>query len=245
MHLESDKLNDDWYYADRTYVTNSMLGWALSGPAYLNKKMHTTEEDTKDYLEFGKAVHMRILEPAEFARTYYVPQYNRPVNSNQRMFCEFLISTDEEIDDAALISAYKLSYLTAKLKEKNIIDKAKALYESYKQHIDEIKKNRDKIFLSKSDYERIKRIEHNISKHKRAASLLYGLGDGDMTSDSFNETIILFEDKLGRKFKSKIDRFIIDYNKKEATIVELKTHKVGFESDNMSKTMLDKCSFIR
>jgi len=232
--MDKIELNDDWYYSDREYITNSMLGWVFSSPAYLYKKLYgKVEEEEESYYEFGRAVHMRLLEPALFAKTYYVPKYHRPVNSTQRMFCDFLISTEEKIDDEALISAYKLSYSTKAESDTAILKKAKKLYDTNLYYIEEVKANSDKVFLSQSDYKRIKKIENNVSKHKRAASLIYGSGDGDITSDLFNEEIILFKGKDGIKMKSKIDKFIIDYNNKEVTIVEFKTHSVLREDQNM------------
>ncbi len=235
MPLESDELTDDWYYSDRKYITNSMLGWALSSPAYLYKRLHTKEEDTEKYYEFGKAMHMKLLEPDKFAQIYHIQKHSRPVNSIQRMFCEFLIETKEDIDDETLISAYKLSYSVKSKKDTEILKKAKNLYKENKAYIFETKENKGRIFLDKTTFEKIKRIEHNIRKHKKASSLIFLHDSEDLSAEMYAEKIILFENNSGIKMKSKLDKFVISTELKTATIIEFKTYSALRESDNMKK----------
>lgn len=234
--IEIDKLTDEWYYADREYLTQSMLGWTKAGPAYFKKMFFGKQKDDEEesYYKFGKAIHARLLEPDIFPTLYYVLKFKGPSNAIQKKFCEFLISTNEEINDSTLKTAYKLSYSSKSLKDDAVLKKAQLLYKENKEYVEERKKNKGKIFLTQSEFEKIRKIENNIHKHKRASDLLFGYGGGDDFCDAYNEQIILFKSKNGTKMKSKIDRFIINYNLKEVIVIEFKTHSVQREDQNMA-----------
>ncbi len=229
------------YFEDRTRITNSWLGWALAGPSYLHKMLVRKEEEAEeDYYNFGSAVHMKILEPDEFYKTYYVPKYNAPSNIIQKKFVQFLIDTNDKINDSTLKAAYGLSYSTKSIKGDALLKKAKEIYDQYKEYIEESISNSHKEILSRSDYDRIVKIDHNIRRHARASELLYSGGDADVTKyKAFNELIIEFDNSKGDKFKSKVDRFIVDEENNEITIVELKTHSVKRENVNMSKSFIE------
>lgn len=64
--------DDDWYYNDQDYITNTMLGKLENGPqtlkAYLNREI---SEKEKAHHIYGKAFHCSILEPDEFDKRFF------------------------------------------------------------------------------------------------------------------------------------------------------------------------------
>lgn len=63
--------DDDWYFDDREYVTNSMMGELEKSPSHLHMYLNRQKEDKKHDIE-GKAFHTSILEPNEFDKRFYV-----------------------------------------------------------------------------------------------------------------------------------------------------------------------------
>jgi len=230
-------MTDKEYYNDREWVTNSMLGWALAGPKYMYKRMNRIgeEEEEPAYFKFGRAAHMKLFEPKAFSQTYFIPKYSGPSNAVQVKFCDLLIST-KKIDDDVLVTAYKISYSVDKKSNDAILKAAQKLYEDNKYYIEETKKNIDKELLSKSDYNRISTFENMIKSHKRASDLIYGYAGCNHGSDIYTEFIIKFKSGEGRKFKSKIDKFVIDHETKKVVIVEFKTHSTRNEDARMDES---------
>lgn len=56
--------DDNQYYSDNEYVTNSMLGMLNKSPQHLLRYMQGATEHTKA-LDIGKAFHTMVLEPAK------------------------------------------------------------------------------------------------------------------------------------------------------------------------------------
>jgi len=65
--------DDDWYYADREHVTNSMLSELKKSPlhlkAYLDK---ANQKEEKNHNVYGRAFHCAILEPNFFNERFFV-----------------------------------------------------------------------------------------------------------------------------------------------------------------------------
>lgn len=63
--------DDEWYYADKKYVSNSQLGQLLSGgPQTLKAYYERGSKDTAAFT-FGRAAHCLLLEPEAFNTRYY------------------------------------------------------------------------------------------------------------------------------------------------------------------------------
>ena len=65
--------NDEWYFADTEYVSNSMLkkfqkGGIRNYKCYLDGELRTTSKA----FDIGSAFHCMVLEPEEFNNRYYV-----------------------------------------------------------------------------------------------------------------------------------------------------------------------------
>jgi hypothetical protein len=63
--------NDDWYYADKKFVSNSQLGQLLrGGPQTLKAYYERGQKDTPAFV-FGRAAHCLLLEAESFDSRYY------------------------------------------------------------------------------------------------------------------------------------------------------------------------------
>lgn len=236
-------MTDKEYYADKSRLTNTMLGWIIVGAKYFKKQlalMGLKKDSEESYLIFGNAVHCRLLEINEFVKKYFIKKYDAPSNVVQKKFCSILISHSKS-DNAALRMAYrmsyKMSYASTKMIDEVIDKKAKVLYNIYRNYIIQQKANFDKIKLSKNDFIKIQSIENNVKYHKRANELLYMKGSKHIIVE--NEKIIEWE-FLDMKMKSKLDRFIIDFKAKKIFLIDVKTHSSKKENvkftDSFSKS---------
>ena len=71
------------YYEDLSRISNSNIGWLLQkGPAYLHKMLTDPPPEEKNpVLERGTMIHMYILQPEEFKKTYVVWDKSRPTSA--------------------------------------------------------------------------------------------------------------------------------------------------------------------
>tara|TARA_R110002012_G_scaffold2179_1_gene10418 strand:- start:4727 stop:5587 length:861 start_codon:yes stop_codon:yes gene_type:complete len=83
-------IDDETYFADKKYVTNSMLKNLLTGSTldinhYLNAERSETES-----LIVGSAFHCLLLEPEEFNKRYvYEPKFDKRTKVGKEAYAEF------------------------------------------------------------------------------------------------------------------------------------------------------------
>jgi hypothetical protein len=96
------------YYEDLTRISNSNIGWFLNkGPAFLHKMLTDPPPEEKNpVLERGTLIHMYLLQPEEFQKTYVVWNKSRPFSAQQEKFCQALASSLEIEPDKAVLDAY-------------------------------------------------------------------------------------------------------------------------------------------
>ena len=234
------------YYEDLTRISNSNIGWFLQkGPAYLHKMLtDPPPEEKNSVLERGTLIHMYLLQPEEFLKTYVVWDKSRPFSAQQEKFCQALANTIEIEPDKAVLSAYKEAYSTAGKSDDKMLSEGLKIASTLKDYIDFLKENSGRIMISPWDYQMLKKIRNGIEAHKLAYSIIEAsrtLRDhkNDVVFENHHEFHInweypvIYDINIGQheterstytiKCKSLLDGLTLDLKNKIATIYDLKT----------------------
>lgn len=227
------------YYEDLTRISNSNIGWFLNkGPAFLHKMLTDPPPEEKNpVLERGTLIHMYLLQPEEFQKTYVVWDKSRPFSAQQEKFCQALASSLEIEPNRAILSAYKEAYSTAGKSEDKMLSEGLKIASTLKEYIDYLKDPERKQIITPSEYQMLKKIRNNIEAHKLANVLLNSskvLRDhkDDVIFETHHEFHINWEAGYGIidlteyypvKCKSLLDSLTLDFKNKKATIMDLKT----------------------
>lgn len=221
------------YYSDLSRISNSNIGWFLQkGPAFLHKMLtNPPPEEKNPVLERGTMIHMYILQPDEFQKTYVVWDKSKPSSAQQEKFCQALANTIEIEPDKAVLSAYKEAYSVAGKSEKTMLSEGLKIASTLKDYIDFLNKHDGRIMISPWDAQMLDKIKQNIRSHKLAYNIIWPLStfgyeqDGTYTSDGVNawhEFHINWECR-GVQCKSLLDGLTLDWRNKKAIIYDLKT----------------------
>lgn len=218
------------YYEDFTRISNSNIGWFLNkGPAFLHKMLSGQGEEEKSAaLIRGTMIHEYLLQPEEFQKDYVVWNKSRPASVQEEMFCQALADSIEIEPNKALLSAYKAAYSTSGKSEEKVLSEASKKASALKDYID-FKKSGDKREMI-STYQSIQlaTIATNISRHKAACKLLKP-ADNEKVFHEFhiNWEYISYKDDddgiITCPCKSLLDSVTFDYDKKQVTLMDLKT----------------------
>ena len=224
------------YYEDLTRISNSNIGWFLQkGPAYLHKMLtDPPPEDKNPVLERGSLIHMYLLQPEEFRKTYVVWDKSRPTSAQQEKFCQELAQTLEIEPNKAILSAYKAVYSIKGKSEDNMLSEGQKIASTLKDYISYLKDPERKQMISPWDYQMLKKIYNNFKAHKLAWKLLWPLegsiGPKILTDDgpidvvkAYHEFHINWNYEGKIKCKSLLDSLTLDFKHKKATIMDLKT----------------------
>jgi len=259
------------YYEDLTRISNSNIGWFLQkGPAYLHKMLtDPPPEEKNSVLERGTMIHMYLLQPEEFQKTYVVWDKSRPTSAQQEKFCQALANTLEIEPNKAILSAYKEAYSTAGKSEDKMLSEGLKIASTLKDYIDFLKLNDGRIMISPSDAKMLDKIKQNVRNHKLAWKLLWPLGrienapylngyfDEDTKLRTEHEFHINWEwemlletsgdenppELLHVACKSLLDSLTLDFKNKVATIMDLKTTAKLWHFED-SVEMYDYCRQI-
>ena len=227
------------YYEDLTRISNSNIGWFLNkGPAFLHKMLTDPPPEEKNpVLERGTLIHMYLLQPEEFQKTYIVWDKSRPFSAQQEKFCQALASSLEIEPNRAILSAYKEAYSTAGKSEDKMLSEGLKIASTLKEYIDYLKDPERKQMITPSEYQMLKKIRNNIEAHKLAKPLLAGpvaervwKFGADEACKQIEREGMLFQHEFHInwnynqvKCKSLLDSLTLDFKNKKATIMDLKT----------------------
>lgn len=215
------------YYKEKC-VSNSSLSWFLKSPKYFRMMLDgEINEPTPAYFEKGSQIHMYILEPEEFDKEYEFLEYTIPKSPQQKLFCESFARAKKGKKDEKLLSAYRNAYSNKESDEK-VIEKANKLSKDYQNYIKYIKKSQVKKVLPISFMYKLNNIRSGILSHKKARELMYNeehLAFGNTDKMYIRNEFPIYWEYPGSKLscKSMMDRLIVDHEKKEITMVDLKT----------------------
>lgn len=231
------------YYEDLTRISNSNIGWFLQkGPAFLHKMLtNPPPEEKNSVLERGSMIHMYILQPEEFQKTYVVWDKPKPTSAQQEKFCQALANSLEIEPDKAVLSAYKEAYSVAGKSDDKMLLEGLKIASTLKDYIDFLKANDGRIMISPWDAKMLEKIKQNVKSHKlawyiidaplRAAELCdYEAHhefhiNWEYSFDTFksNKHIPSEVINVTIKCKSLLDGLTLDFKNKIATIYDLKT----------------------
>ena len=219
---------DKPYYEDLTRISNSNIGWFLQkGPAYLHKMLtDPPPEEKNSVLERGSMIHMYLLQPEEFQKTYVVWDKSRPSSAQQEKFCQELANTLEIEPNRAILSAYQAAYSTKGKSEETMLSEGLKIVSTLKDYIDFLKLHDGRIMISPYDAQMLDKIRTNIMDHKLAYKIIHPKINGIYSS--YHEFHINWEDKTCTdnyvlQCKSLLDGLTLDFNNKKAIIYDLKT----------------------
>lgn len=219
------------YYECMDRISNSAIGWFLNkGPSYLHKKLSgEVEDETTSSMAKGTTIHMYLLQPEEFQKTYKVWTGAKPASTQQEKFCQEVARSVEIEPNKALLSAYKRVYSTAGKMDDNLLNKASELAKTLNEYIEYLK-NPEYECISPYEYSRITKIGENIRRHKLASRLI-NPGTGEL----HHEFHINWE-LHGVKCKSLLDSVHFDFDNKVCTLMDLKTTaKIAHFEDSVNQ----------
>ena len=225
------------YYEDLTRISNSNIGWFLQkGPAFLHKMLTDPPPEEKNHvLERGSLIHMYLLQPEEFLKTYCVWDKPKPFSAQQEKFCQALANTVEIEPNKAILSAYQEAYSTKGKSEETMLSEGLKIASTLKDYIDYLKDPERRQMISPAEYQMLKKIRNNVEAHKLAKTLLWPYLNGVTSGKIVNEDIKNYHefhinwyytvDDLGHEVacKSLLDSLTLDFKRKKAIIMDLKT----------------------
>lgn len=219
------------YYEDNSRVSNSALGWFINnGPAYFHAKLSgEVEEETTSAMTRGTMIHMYLLQPDEFQKTYKVWTGTKPSSDKQELFCKALVESVEIEPDKAALSAFKAVYSTVNQSEDKMLSKAREMANMLHDYIVYLR-NPEYELISLWDAKKLNKIKENIDAHKLAPKLL------NPTSGETHHEFHINWECHGVPCKSLLDSVHFDFEKKICTLMDLKTTvKIGHFEDSVNQ----------
>jgi hypothetical protein len=87
--LKNHNLTYDNYYNDTEHISNSMLNHISVSPEYFRFRQDNPQPATAP-MKLGSAIHMNVLQPAEFHKNYAVsPKFDKRTKKGKEDFAEF------------------------------------------------------------------------------------------------------------------------------------------------------------
>lgn len=220
------------YYEDNSRISNSSLGWFLQSPRYFRDRLDgKVEEKPTSAMENGTMVHMYLLQPEEFKKTYKVLSFQTPTSQQQKKFCEDYIASTKNRPILKALEAFKNNYSTTGRSEEDNGKKGLEMALKLKHYIKFLRENKNGTkVISWAELETLKKIKENVLLHKTARELLLN-NPNSANFKAENEFHINWEwitykdafteDKL--LCKSLIDRIVIDHDNKVIKLIDIKT----------------------
>lgn len=85
--------NDEEYYNDYEFITNSQLGWFEKSPMYYEYRRRMGSSQPTQAMVFGDAFHKSVLEPDKFKEEFVMaPNVDRRTKKGKEEWAEFVSS---------------------------------------------------------------------------------------------------------------------------------------------------------
>ena len=210
-------MSEENYYA-KEQISNSDLGELKMSPRrFMMRKQHEINTQKSAAMELGYLIHGFALEPEKYVMADIAPVGGKMGEYIRAYFELEKVGTPEDkiADMAYQMSGYKPSHSkpetilkSFKNKEENV-----AYYNFLKSSV-------DKIPLGSKDRQIIEGCLTSLRGHVVSNKLMFSEPEGNV--ETFNEKEVYFE-QHGVDCKSKLDRIVVDHDKKTVTIADLKT----------------------
>lgn len=231
------------YYEDNTRYSNSNIGQYIKyGPKYLRDYLDKKEDGlSASFLEKGSMIHAYILQPEIFWKEYVILEFEVPKSKQQKEFCEIymqMVALNPLQDKNVLkTDAYRKAYSNNKTDNQCIKD-AEEIIMCYQDYLESLSTKDKRKRITFADLQMLKRIKKNLEEHKLTKKLLFNV---PLTTGVYNEFHINWE--YNREFydiylpcKSLLDRVHIDEDRKEITLIDLKTTSNLYDFEHSMET---------
>jgi hypothetical protein len=179
--------------------------------------------EEKNYvLERGTMIHMYLLQPEEFQKTYVVWDKSRPSSAQQEKFCQELANTLEIEPNRAILSAYQAAYSTKGKSEETMLSEGLKIASTLKDYVDFLKLHDGRTMISPYDAQMLEKIKKNVQNHKLAWDLIWSKELSSWHEFHINWTYYV-KMAAGVECKSLLDGLTLDFRNKKAIIYDLKT----------------------
>lgn len=213
------------YYSKTGFVSSTSIGYFKKSPklfkAFIDGEAEYKEES---YQGYGKLVHLKLLEPFEYEGEVVPYDYTVPKSPQQKKFIERYLELLEESASPAL-TAYKEAYVTKESDDK-ILEKALKLLEDCSTYRKYLKASEERTVIKLDMHDKIRETDKNARAHKKANELLFGVSDviDDGIHEAYNEVELYYQEgEGGLKYKSMLDRLVINHETKTVDLVDVKT----------------------
>lgn len=209
-------MSDANYYANEA-ISNSDLGYLKISPRQFVMRKQREMQTKSAALELGTLIHKFTLEPDQFIIADVEPVTGKMGKYIEAYFELEKVNTPEDkiADMAYQMAEYKPSHS----KPETILKSFKKKEENVKYY--EFLKNADgKIALGQKDKQIINGCLTSLRSHAVSNKLLFT--EPSKKVEVFNEHEIYFN-MHDVDCKSKLDRLIVDHDKKTVTVIDLKT----------------------
>ena len=152
-------ISEKHYYAEKR-VSSSSLKWFEESPKMFRKQLDKEIAQIQaSWLDTGRQIHMSILEPDVFDKSYIYLEYTIPKSQNQKDFCEEYVNlANKFVDNQRKIEAYSKAYAVKGKSEDKIKEEANKLYKSLRHYIEYLEKSSEyKEVMTKSKWDLIQK----------------------------------------------------------------------------------------
>jgi hypothetical protein len=209
-------MSDANYYANEA-ISNSDLGYLKISPRQFVMRKQREMQTKSAALELGTLIHRFTLEPEKFIVADVEPVTGKMGKYIEAYFELEKVNTpkDKIADMAYQMAEYKPSHS----KPETILKSFKKKEENVKYY-EFLKEADGKIALGQKDKQIINGCLTSLRSHVVSNKLLFA--EPSKQVETFNEHEIYFK-MHDVDCKSKLDRLIVDHDKKTVTVVDLKT----------------------
>ena len=206
------------YYA-KADISNSDLGYLKLSPRQFVMRKQQEMQTKSGAMQLGTLIHKYTLEPDEFIMADVEPVSGKMGEYIKAYFeLEKVNTPEDKIPDMAYqMSGFKPSHS----KPETVLKSFKKKEENVKFY-EFLKAADGKIALGQKDRQIIDGCLTSLRAHVVSNKLLFSQSEKDSNIEAFNEKEIFFN-QHDIDCKSKLDRIIVDHDKKTVTVIDLKT----------------------